>query len=359
MLAAAVAIGAVTQTTAAHAEDTKPEAKSDYCQKVTARADADSALLFAPTASVQLIRYPQSAILDTLGVQVGRDVQPRGHLSIGFVDIYKGFGVKDVAAKDCERQAATVTLQEMILRRDDPARKVAIERKLAFLKDQQGKIEAVLREAEARFTAGTSTLIEVREVRMRALDVAVKTADAERVLAGIKAQEKSGSSESMEDVLRKYEESSTQYEKSVEHVRNLAPWKFGLTGGATAHPNVDYFGVAELSYNLGGLFSVGAESRATEARVRELKSARYELRHQADALRTEMRAQAEISRRQVGLIDAELARVNRERAAVEATDAPNKSHVVAALTLESIDLESERLFLSTLAEKQSAIGGQK
>jgi hypothetical protein len=359
LLAAALAVTAVAHAAEARADETTAEPKTDYCQKVTARADADAALLFAPTATAQLIRYPQSAALDTLGLQVGRDVQPRGSLSIGLVDIYKGIGVQDVAAKDCLRQETAATLQEVVLQRDEPARKVALAKKLAFLQHSQSKVDAILGDAEARFKAGTATLLEVHELRRRALELASKAADTERLVRSLEVREMKAPQESLDEMLKKYEERTMTYEDRVEHVRNLQPWKFGLTGGMTAHPNVDYFGVAELSYNIGGLFQQGAESRATEARAREIKNARYEMRFQVETLRKELATQAAINRRQVGLIDAEIARMNAERASVESTDAPTKSQVVASLTLESIDLEAERLFLSTLADRQSAIGGRQ
>ncbi|WP_146652160.1 hypothetical protein [Labilithrix luteola] len=332
---------------------------SDYCRKVTARAEADAALLFAPTASVQVIRYPQSAILDSLGIQVGRDVQPRGSVSASVVDIYKGFGVLDAAKKDCARQDVAVTLQEILLQRDEVGRRVAYERKLAFLRDKEPEMQGILGTAEQRFTIGSATLIEVHEIRRRVLELSSKALDAEREVETLKKRGTRRPDESLHALLTVYEGRSITYEESVEHVRNLAPWRLSVTGGVTAHPNFDYFGVAELSYNLGGLFQHGAEARATEARAQEIKNARYEMRQQIEGLQRELTAQAEVTRKQVALLDGELARVELEREAVAKTDAPNKPHVAAALALEVIDLGAERVFLNALSERQNAIGGPK
>lgn len=332
---------------------------SDYCRKVTARAEADAALLFAPTASVQVIRYPQSAILDSLGIQVGRDVQPRGSMSIGVVDVYRGFGVLDVARKDCARQDVSVTLQEILLQRGDVGRRVAYERKLTFLREKEPEMAAILRTAEQRFTIGSATLVEVHEIRRRVLELTSKELDAEREVETLKTRETHRPDESLDELLIAYEARSTAYEESVEHVRNLQPWRLALTGGVTAHPNFDYFGVAELSYNLGGVFQHGAEARATEARTQEIKNSRYEMRQQIEGLQRELAVQAEVTRKQVALLDKELARLDAEREAVAGTDAPNKPHVVAALALEAIDLGAERIFLNALSERQNAIGGRK
>ncbi len=58
-------------------------------------------------------------------------------------------------------------------------------------------------------------------------------------------------------------------------------------------------------------------------------------------------------------IGAVLERMARDRTAVEATDAPNKRAMIAAMTLSMIDLESEQTFLSTLAEKQTAFAAAR
>ncbi|MDB4941439.1 MAG: hypothetical protein JWP97_973 [Labilithrix sp.] len=357
--AALVAAGCLSAAGSARADEPSSAPRTDYCRKVVARAEADAALLFAPTASVQLIRYPQSSIADAVGIQVGSSVQPRASVSLGLVDIYKGVGVKDVAQKDCLRQESAVTLQEVVLQRDDAARKVATEAKVAYLRAALPRMDAILRDAEARFSAGVATLTEVHELRRRVLDVSFKIADAERMLESLKAKELKAQTVPAEELLRQYETRAAAYEESLEHVKNIQPWKMTLTGGAAANPQVDYFAVAELSYNFGGLFQQPAEARGTAARIQEIRTARYEMRWQLENVRKEARAQAEVARRQVGLLDAEIARVNRERATVEGTDAPNKPQVVAALTLETIDLEGERTFLNSLAEKQSAIGGRQ
>src|SRR5690349_13993482 len=97
---AIAALGAIAVTLGASsaAAEERGAPTLDYCQKVTARADGDAALLFAPTVAVQVIRYPNAVgAADPTGLQVGQGVQPRAGVSIGLLDIYKGFGVLDVA----------------------------------------------------------------------------------------------------------------------------------------------------------------------------------------------------------------------------------------------------------------------
>jgi hypothetical protein len=349
--AAAVTLLVTAGTADARAED------SDYCQRVTARAESEAALLIAPTAHVQMIRFPNNGSADPSGFQLGHGLQPRAAVSIGFVDIYKGFGVLDVARAECSRQASASTLEEIIAQRADIGRLPALERKLAFLREQDGAVQEIVRNAELRFAAHTTTLPEVQELRIRALGFARRISDAELEISLIKARGLTMPAEPLADVLRTYEERSVETEDRVAHIHNLEPWKFGVIGGVAANPTVDAYGIAELSYNFGGLFSVGAERRAVGARASELKNARYEMRYQVEVLVRELRASAEQSRRQAWAIEQELARMVLDRTSLAGTDAPNKHTVIATMTLQMIDLEAEQRFLTALAATQSSAGG--
>jgi hypothetical protein len=333
------------------------EGPTDYCQRVTARAEADAALLIAPTAHVQLIRYPNNGPADPSGFQLGHGLQPRAALSIGFVDIYKGFGVLDVARAECARQASASSLEEIVVRRADLGRLPALEAKVTFLREQAGAVQELVRNTEERFAAHTTTLPEVQEIRIRALSFGSRLAEAELEITLIKARAQATPAEPLADMLRSYEERSVETESRVAHVRNLEPWRFGVIGGVAANPTVDAYGIAELSYNFGGLFSVGAEKRAVDARASELKNARYEMRKQVETIVRELRANAEQSRRQAKLIGDELVRLQRDRASLEGTEAPNKQSVLAAMRLQMIDLEAEQRFLVALAAAQSGFGG--
>lgn len=337
----------------------RAEGPSDYCQKVTARAESDAALLFAPTAHLQLIKFPNGSPADTSGFQVGTGLQPRALLSIGLVDMYKGFGVLDAARADCKRQQSASTLEEVVAQRADIGRLPALERRLAFLREHAGTVQEIVRNAEERFAAHTSTLSEVQDIRLHALSFERRIAETEHEISVIKARGLTMPAEPLSELLRTYEHRALELEGSVAHVQNLQPWKLGVSGGVAATPSADVFGVAELSYNFGGLVTVGAQRRGVEARARELKNARYEMRQQVETIVRELRANAEQSRREAQVVEAELARMTRDRASLEGTEAPNRHTLVATMTLRMLDLEAEERFLLALAEGQSAVGGAK
>jgi hypothetical protein len=354
---AALAACAVTVvwSAPARADDTA----TDYCQKVTAHAEGDAALLFAPTVHAQLIRFPTGSPADTTGVQIGRSLQPRAAMSVGLVDVYRGFGVLDMAKADCRRQESVVTLEEVIAQRGDMGRAPALERKLAFLRAHEGAVQEIVRNAEERFLAHTSTLSEVQDVRLHALSFARRLAETQGELSLIKARGHKEPTGSLAESLATYEERTIALENGASHLRNLQPWKLNVTGGVAATPTAEVFGVAELSYNLGGLLQVGAERRAVDARKKELTNARYEMRQQIETVSRELRASAAQSRTQAHTIESELMRMSRDRASLEGTDAPNKHTIVATMTLQMLDLEAEQTFLTALADKQAALAAGK
>lgn len=350
---AAVAV-TIASSGLAHAED-----PTDYCRRVMAHADGDAAQLFAPTAHLQVVKFPQNSPADTAGVQIGDGLQPRAALSIGLVDIYKGFGVKQWAASECRRQESAVTLEAVLATRAEIGRAPALERKVAFLRAHEAEVKAIVKNAEERLAAHTNTISEVQDLRLRALGFTRRVAESEAELARVKSRAVTVPTEPLAKLLVTYEERNLQLEKSNSHLRNLQPWKLNVTGGVAATPSAQVYGVAELSYNFGGIFVPSAESRANQARASELKNARYEMRQQVDALTRDLRTSAEHSREQARAIEEELARLSKDRASLDGTEAPNKHTVLAAMTLAMVDLEAEHTFLTVLAENQGAVVGAK
>lgn len=354
-LASLCAMTAMALSSSARAEGPA----TDFCRKTTARAESDAALLFAPTLHAHMIRFPSSGFSDPTGTVIGRGFQPRAGVSVGLVDIYKGFGVLDVARADCRRQESVLPLEQIVAQRADIGRLPALERKLAFLRDRSASVEEIVRLAEERFAAQSSTLSEVEDIRLHALAFKRRIADTEREIAIVKSRGVPTPVRSLAETLRDYEGRSIELDEKIAHVRKLQPWRVDVSGGVAATPSAEVYGVAEISYNLGGLFQGSAERRAIEARASELKNARYELRQQLETITRELRASAAETRRQAQLIEVELSRMARDLASLADTEAPNKHGVVAAITLAMIDLEAEHTFLTALADNQAAFGAVK
>jgi hypothetical protein len=332
---------------------------TDYCRKVTAHAQADAALMFAPTVHAQLIRFPAGSPSDTTGLQTGSGLQPRAAMTVGIVDIYRGIGTLDSARADCLRQESASPLEEVIAQRADIGRAPALERKIAFLRSREAAVGEIERLAEERFAAHVSTLSELEDIRLHTLSFARGLAEAERELAVIRASGLSLPADSLVEALSTYEKRAMDLESTVTHLRNVRPWQLNVTGGVAATPGAEVFGVAELSYNFGGLFHVSAEQRGLDARAAELKNARYEMRFQIESIARQLRANADQSRLQAHMLEAELARLARDRAAIDGSDASRMPAILAMMTLQMIDVEAEQTFLVALADAQSSFGRAK
>lgn len=333
------------------------EPTTDYCRKVNAQAQGDAALLFAPTVTAQAIRFPASGIANSTGTQVGTGVQPRATLGIGLVDMYKGAGVLDVAHADCAREQSAVALRELIEQRADLGRLPALQKQLEYLQRRRPDVAAMVDRAEQRLAAKVGTLLEVSDLRRKALELDRKITQVEGEITLVSKRRPPAITSELHTLLDQYDQRAVEYENRVSHVRNLQPWTFNVTGGVVAQPVVDYFGVVELSYNFGGIVRNGAESRSLEARSHEIKNARYELHAQASLLLEELRDSVTQMQREIAVMDAHLARLARERDSLANVDAPNKDQVVSSLELETIALEADRTYLAVLVEQRSALGG--
>ena len=108
---------------------------SAYCRKVKARAAGDAALLFAPSVTGQVIRYPSvnGGPVDATGVTTGNGWQGRVGLSWSPLDFYRGFGVLRAGDADCERGNAQIDAQHLLHYGEDYGRLHALKKQAEYL----------------------------------------------------------------------------------------------------------------------------------------------------------------------------------------------------------------------------------
>ena len=338
--------------------DARAEQANDYCRKVSAQAQSDASLLMAPSVSAQLIRYPANNVADVTGLQVGKGIQPRASVTYGVVDMYRGLGVLDVASTDCRRQEVAAQLQEVVIARADIGRLPALESELTFLEAKRPALASVIRESEERLAARTTTFVEVHELKKSVLEVDRKSFTASRDAAVLRRRGFRMPARSLPEMLNAYDERALSYEEAISHVRKVQAWKLDVSGGIATTPVVDYFAVASLSYNFGGLFQGPAEHREIDAREHEIKNARYELRHQIETILDELKVEVEQGKKELRAYDDELLRIEHERASLDSLDAPNKTSVLAGLAIEAVSLGADRAYLDAYLNALSTFGGR-
>lgn len=356
-LVAAVVTGCLATTSArsAMAED------SAYCRKVHARAAADSALLYAPTARAEALKLPTAiqpgGRIDPIGQ--GTSYQLRAGLSVSAIDIYKGSRLSHVADADCAHHEAVFAAQELLSVGLELGRLAALRDQAAYLESRRDRWEEITRKTNERFEAKTMTLLNVADVRARAASLARRHVQLGADIARLEALGLDKQPASIERLIAAVERTGMRYEREASHVRSLDAWDINVTGGYV--PPIldarrsDFFGLVQVSYNLGGPWRNAAESRYLSAREEELKTAKYELRRQLTQFREQARRSNAHAKRELQIVERAIEVLLADRAAVDQSDAPSVFYASAMLELELIGAESDRAYLTTLIRELSRV----
>lgn len=356
-LVAALATGcvALTAASAAGAEE------SAYCRRVQARAASDAALLYAPTARAEALKLPTAiqpgGRIDPVGT--GSSYQFRAGLSISALDIYKGTRLSHVANAECAHHEATLAAHELLSLGLDVGRLAALRSEAAYLESRRAEWEEITHKADQRFEARTMTLLNVTDVRARAAALVRRQL---HVSAGIGRLEALGLEKlpaSVERLMDAVDSTAMRYERETSHVRSLDAWDFNVTGGYVPPildaTRSDFFGLIQVSYNLGGPWRNAAESRYRAAREDELKSGRHELRRQLAVFREQARRSKAHAKGELEVVEGTIAMLRADRSAVDSSDAPSVFYASSMIELELIGAESERAYLIALIRELSQV----
>ncbi len=328
---------------------------SPYCREARARGTSDAVILMSPQLVAQGIRFPGSGV-DLTTVGAPNQYQARVGLAFSPLDFYKGIGVMDTADADCAQHEAQVAIEALLLTADDAGKLPALRKQAAYLDGHRAEWQAVGAKEEERFTARVITLAELQDSRSRVAELERKVAQTHGEAERIDARAAPRPSSSLRTLASNFVARANEFENEVSHVRSLQPWQFRVTGGIVPSDQpVDWYGLVELSFNLGAFAHNHQETLYKEARDDELRHARYELdgrlrdfQKQAEATRTQARRELEIVGRQLGTLAT-------TKQALERSEAPNVLHAVAILTLEQMSLESEQVFLRGLVDELSLL----
>jgi hypothetical protein len=351
--AGAAALVVSSTTTPARSDE------SAYCRKVRARAAADAALLFAPSAQAQAIKFPRNGTVDS-SVTTGTGFQFRAALTWSPLDFYKGFRVLRVGDADCDQHEAMVTAAEIVNQAADYARLPAARDEMQFLDSKQPIWQDIAAKSEQRRAASVTTLIEVNEIRTRIADLERKRAQVQGDVERLEMRGVGQYPAALSSLITAIEENSMRFEREASHVRSLDPWTVTATGGVIPQEKpLDYFGLIQVGYNLGGLVRNGKESRYLEARSEELRSARYELGDQLRRFRDQLTSADAQAKRELAIVNKQASSLAASRAALEHSETANAAHALAVADLALIAVESDRVFLTAWVAKLDSLQGDR
>lgn len=321
-----------------------------YCRRAHARAAGDAALLMSPKLILQGIRFPQSQQLD-VGALAGTGYQLRAGVSFSPIDFYKGLGVLRVGEIDCEQHESSVALSTVLTVRDDAARLQALRAQVDYLKEHRDAWRELWAKAAQRLAERVITLIEFNGLREQVESLEHKLAQAEGEANRLQAKAAPGLPRgSLSDLAARYARQSVELEREVAHVRAYDAWRLDLSGGIVPQAPVDWYGLAELTFNLGAVLHGHYDDRYVEARGDEVAHAPYELVSQLERFRQEMAAAVAQARRDLEVVDHEMGVLASTRAILEKSDAEGIAHARDTLTIERVSVESEAVFLRALID---------
>lgn len=345
LAAAVVAVATVAFASSAHAED------SSYCKKVHARAAGDAALLFAPSLVAQGIRFPSNGAVD-VGATAGSGYQVRGALSWSPLDFYKGFQVMSVSEADCARHGAVISAQELLQAGTDYGKLPALRKQAAFLDARRPAWDAIIQKSDERLAAQVTSLLEANEIRARGADLERRRMQIAGDVQRLEVRGLDDRRAMLSQLAASVEASAMRYEREASHVRSLDAWDVRFTGGLvpSASP-VDYYGVVQISFNLGAFTRNANETKYLDARGEELRKARYEVSQQLRVFRDLVRSERDQAKQELSIIDKRAASLVSARAAVAGSDAPNAPHALAVIDLHMILIEADRVFLTAMIDE--------
>jgi hypothetical protein len=327
--------------------------ESPYCRRVRAQAAADAAVLQWPKAFVEGIRFPSSNRLD-LGPTVGSNFQGRFGVAFSPMDWYRGALVRRAGDADCAEHEVADHAEDLLEGLDDAVKLVALRLQAAYLDEHREEWRAVVARASQRFDARVITSVEVHELRWLADSLERKRAQVRGELTRLEPPGGAAAARPspLGGLADSYVSSVGTLDVAVARLRSLDAWSFKLSGGIIPLPGqpLDWFGLAEIAYSLGGPARNNEMTRAMDAHRDEVRSSRRELPARIARARSEALARIAGAREELEVVEAQLAVAGEAGRALEGADAPGAAQARDTLVMERLSVEADRVFLQALVD---------
>lgn len=327
---------------------------SATCRRIQAEADSRAALLLYPTVHVQGVRLPSEGDEDGTGLLDGDRWQARAMVSVSPLDIVRGVKTLDTADAACLRHDAQNRLQESLELGLDLGKRQALERQISHLRTAMPRLKTLVQQSEQRLAEGLITFLELNQLRLEVMRTERRLLHLRGELELLNERNLPESAAPLPSLVATYESRSMDVERKTSSLRRLQPWQVSVRGGVIPDREVDYFGIVELSYNMGDLAQGSAERGYLEARQAELSSSRSELRQRAERLRRQLATSVHQLDSDLRMIDEQLDMLRRQKHLLVEKEAPGQQQALALLEVQMVPLESERVYVQTLLSARQA-----
>jgi hypothetical protein len=328
---------------------------SAYCTKVRERAADDASLLSFPRLTLQALRFPDNGQLIG-GTVTGQGFQARAGLSFSASDAYKGWTTGRAAEADCREHEARLGLEAALVAGDDDARRAALEAEAAFLEAHRAELARWVSAASARFADHLITVIELEDVRARAGALERKLVEARGQAAQLAARHTAGPDQPIGELANDYLDAATELARAESRVRAGDPWKLDVTAGLipslSSWPGsrLDWYGIVELGFNLGGLGHDARAERFVQARGEEIAHAPYEAAARLRQRQEALAAALDQSGAELALLERDHAALASARQVLEHAEAPNVTEQRERLALDQLAIEADQAYYRAYAD---------
>ncbi len=331
-------------------------AQTAYCRHVDAAARSRSYLLMSPSLTVQGLHVPGVGDETGAGLFQRTGWQLRAALSWSVLDVARGAWVLEAAAHECRRYEVRESVERVLGLGADYGRLPALRAELAYLEEQLPAIEALLRTAEERRERLLSTQHQLDTLRLRANAVDRRIVELRREIERLEI-DAPPAGPPLREQLDAYESSSMALEREESSIRRIEAWRLNVRIGVVPTEPFDWFGVVELSYNLGGVAQWLSEDELLSARQQDLRESRYELRYRVERFERTVRASLDDQERALVLIEAQIELTERQRRmfAELAEQTGDMLHAQAMVELNRIELEAERRYRARLLAEHRGV----
>ncbi len=339
------------------------QAQSARCRRTHAQAESRAYLLMSPSVMVQGLHVPSLAGGGTSGTgSMGLQSVPwqiRGGVSWSVLDVVRGAWLLESADTECRRQEARESLENTLAQGASYGRLPALRAEVEYLESQRPFVRELLVRAEQRRAEQLATEQQLATLRLRASTIERHIAERRAEIERLDQDEVGSRERPLRDDLVEYESASVSLEHEQSNMRRLDPWRVSLRLGVVPVQPVDWFGVLELSYNLGGIAQWSAEESAVDARVDELREADYEMRRRVEHFERTARSSVHEQTEALALLAAQIELVEHQRELLtRLTEQTGEMlHMLAMVEMNRIELEAERRFRERLLEGHRAVAG--
>lgn len=332
-----------------------------YCRFVRGVADAEAAVLMAP--DVFLMAGAVNA-----GEASGSSAplgSPKLRLTAGvgydLVDFYRGLTLRRRAEADCRRHQVLSALQAAV---QAGATGIGTEAALAA---RAAVLEAALPQGEQLLTGlredvreGRATLAELNALQLRLDSLRALASDTARERA-LLASRAPLPNRPLSALLLELREADDAVEERSAGLRAAAAWEVRLRGGYDevfdVRQDVPLFGTLTVSYNLGGLWQSGANTRAREGRRAAAEEEVEGIHRRVALLLQELRAAREAEQTRLRELTVLVTDLEGQLRGIDALETSRARRYRDYLLLELAKLRAEQAYLKAHVEGLDAFLG--